>query len=356
LAIQTLGRVIWPDPYPFGAHGGYANSANLGLDATTTRVAHVTPIDRAGSIVGVTLATSTVTTAATVRVGVYTLDSNGLPTSTAYGGCGTATFTPAANTTYTLTFGTSGTGTRGDVAAIVAEWDSTTGSIVLGGPSTNSSGTWTTPYCVRFTSGSWAKVAGTYMGISAALRYSDGSFGGIACWPSTGGLAITSYNSNTAGADEYALGLITPAAIRVAGISPILATSADYEAILYGPTGALATLSVAGAQANSGGGASARYLMFASPVTVPANTLIRAAIRPTTTTNISLRRIPVWSGGNGLWGLPADARESTRVDQGTWSDVQTSLPLIGLILDGADDGASTGGLILPRAMHGGYTA
>ena len=141
--------------------------------------------------------------------------------------------------------------------------------------------------------------------------------------------------------DEVALKFKFPFPVKIKGwygrITP--AAGGDFQAILYDSDGttALQTISYDGDIRLSN--ATGNYIdYFSSSQAILKDTFYRLAVKPTTTTTITL-------GGNThtaaaiLDALPGgqNLHESTRTDAGAWTDTTTDRPQIGLIIDSADD-------------------
>jgi hypothetical protein len=356
VALVNVGPFLWPDPNRQLGSTTISTSTNFQINGSGQRLGYVFCVPRSGTCTRIGVRISNCASAVTSRLGLYTVDGSGHPTSTLYGGSNFGTFTPAVATYSEVTLGAAATMTQGDMAAIVLEFDSTAGDMFV----SCQGGTFYVyglGYTARFNGTSWAKQVNGQTWFSH-LYYSDdgGTYPDIACHPFTAIQATGTYNLNTAGADEYAIKIAPPAACRVAGIWHNFATAAgaNYEAILYDGTTAERTEVMDGDHAASTAINGARLVYFPTGYTVAAGQTIRAAIRPTTTTNVTWRRHPLFAAGaEQSLGLPQGTCESTRVDLGAWSDTSTNLPSIGLILDQIDDGASAGGGLLRHPGMGG---
>lgn len=349
MALQSFGRMLWPSPVQHLGFTGISSSTSYQINGTGHRIGWVFPVPMTGTITKAGVRIHTCATAVTSRIGIYTVDGSGNPTTTGYGGSATpyGTFTPAANTYFEVTLGASCSATAGDTAALVVEFDSTAGDMFVSGMN----GTTMTAmgYPNKF-SGTWGKVSfgGTICG---HIFYSDsgGTYPDIGIAPFTGAVATANYNSGST-PDEYALRVTLPFTARVAGIWHNFATAAgaDYEAILYTGTTAQATEAVDGDFAGGTTQHGIRHAIFPTPYTVTAGTTVRAAIRPTTANNVTYRRYTVFAANSEQsLGMPQGTCQSTRTDLGAWSDTTTIVPSIGLIIDQLDDGVGGGGAAIP---------
>lgn len=354
MAMVSCGSILWPDPSRFLAFTSISTAANYQINGSGHRAGLVFQIPKTGTITKAGLRIHTCASAVTSRIGLYTVDGSGNPTTTLYGGSNYATFTPAANTYSSVTLGTSASATGGDLAALMVDFDSTAGDmfISLASGTANPVGF---PYQVRFNGSTWAKSSANQW-MMCHIAYSGDEYEDIGAAPFTGLVASATYQLNTAGADEYALRLTPGFKARVAGLWTSFHANAggSMDAVLYEGTTAVATQTFDQDMQNPGGGA-IRILRCATPYTITAGTTIRAAIKPTTTTVITYRNYTTHlANQGGCLGLPSDACQSTRVDSGSWSDSTTTIPGIGLVLDRLDDGAGgAGGLLRHPGMSGG---
>ena len=204
-------------------------------------------------------------------------------------------------------------------------------------------------------------TAGTYSLISgrnpyAALRYSDGTYVPIAA----GGVAYGLGNQTgqyTSG--EKGLRFRLPYSARISGFWGLIDPDVDHTVSLYAdgtaPGGtAIASLAIATNRFIQKNVAASTF-NFASSVTLAANTWYRLVVSSSGSPGIrfAFSTIPSASYAAAV----ATDHYLTESSGGSWSDTTTSLPNMGVVIDGLEDAASGGGgLILPRAMNGGYAA
>jgi hypothetical protein len=354
MALATAGRILYPDPTLQFALRAISSSSDFQINGTGHRYGWVFQVPQSGTITKAGIRIHTCASAVTSRLGLYTVDSSGNPTSTLYGSGNYGTFTPSANTYSEVTLGTAATATAGDFVALVVEFDSTAGDMFVSG----ANGTYTL-HAIGYSaknSGSWAKST-TGAPIMAHVYYSDsgGIWPYIGCGPFTGVAATATFNLNTSldtsghNADEHALKITVPFKCRVAGIwhNFAAASGADHEAILYSGTTAQQTLALDGDFAASTSINGVRSCLFATGQSVDAGATVRAAIRATTATNLTYRRMPLFAAGSEQsLGIPQGTCLSYRSDAGSnaWNDSTTNLPMIGLIIDQLDDGAGGSGV------------
>lgn len=193
-ADSSLEMVSFP---PLGA---LSNTTYCIMDASGERAGGVIYAPKSGDITHVIFSTTTVTTAETLRVGIYTVDSSGNPTTTAAGGMTVGTqASPAANTQYRVALGTAATVTKGDIIAPVVDFDSSVGNLRInyygaypGSPGKSGN----VPPAGKCYTGSWA----TQPAPAIIIEYSDGSlYSGVNAIPiASSATASGNFNSGTA--------------------------------------------------------------------------------------------------------------------------------------------------------------
>lgn len=315
------------------------------LDATAEKFAVIFQVPTTGSIEKIGFKLGTVTEEDTLKAGLYTVDASGDPTTTAYGSmvAGTVTFADGDDNTWqTVTLGTPATATKGDVVAAVIEYNSWTDgnlSIVALSDSFASSNSPNFPYIDHFTS-SWAKSTKVPL---LGVEYSSATYNTIdGLWPITTA-TNTAFNSGSA-ADEYALRFQLPFPARASGFAFALtpAAGSNFDVVLYSGTTALDTFSFDGD--HRAGALPAMYFgHFTNPQELAANTVYRLAIKPTTTTSVTIPRFLVPSAASmGQINGGVQFYESTRVDAGAWTDTTTTRPYFFIQFDQFDDGTGGG--------------
>ena len=204
-------------------------------------------------------------------------------------------------------------------------------------------------------------TAGVYSIISgrlpyAALGYSDGTY-----WPiAPGGVAYgigSTTSQYTSG--EKGVRFRFPNPVRASGFWTTHDPDVDIGYNLYAdatsPGGtAIRSLTVATNRFIQKNAVVSQY-NFPSSVTFAANTWYRLVGSPSGSpgTRFNINTIPSASYASAV----ATDHHLTESSGVSWADTTTILPQIGIVIDGLDDGAgSGGGLILPRAMNGGYSA
>lgn len=184
---------------------------------------------------------------------------------------------------------------------------------------------------------------------NVVLEFTDGVFGSLTP------LAIInsavnqiSFNSGTAGADEYALEFSFPYGCRIDGgwfDLNLANASSNFDFVLYEGSTALTTVSVDANAIQQTGGTISCPVTFPE-VTLTANTIYRLAVRPTSVNSITITHIDVadanhWNATSGGSAF----RMAQRVDGGAWTTTLTRRPFAGVRVSAIDvgGGGSTGG-------------
>lgn len=239
--------------------------------------------------------------------------------------------------------------THGEKLAIVWEYD---GSGRLGSDSVVISGLWLTSSDAKCTlpasvlkTASWAATNTTIPNV--VFEMSDGTFGAFAgpVFPISS-LNSHTYNSGTAGADEYAAKITLPFACKCDGafVRVNAGATGDFDIVLYDGTTVIASQSIDG---NEFAGLPSRVLYVSwGEVSLASGTAYRLAVKPTTTNSVTVSSHDVAAAGHwvAMQG-GTDICQSTRVDAGSWTDTATRRMLgFGLMLSSIHDGAGGGGV------------
>jgi hypothetical protein len=252
---------------------------------------------------------------------------------------------------------------RGDRIACVVEFVSfvASDSVQVSSLSIATSTTRLNQYVVHFTT-AWSAAQGSLPAV--ALKYSDGSYrtvsGGTPSLPASA-LTTTTFNTGSTD-DEIAMRFQLPISKRVSGAWVRVDSDATYDVVLYNSvSGVLQTKTVASTHRASTGAGWA-LATFDTPQELSANTTYRLSVKPTSGSNISVYDYSVASAARlDATEMGAEWYLSTRADAGAWSDVDTRVPFISLVIDGEDDGdgglSPSGGpgqyLVAPRLIGRG---
>lgn len=343
MALQLIKPGLYLPEMPRKRSG--TSEADFTIDAAGEKSAFVFEVPKTGTIDRVGFFTRIVSNSQTIRVGLETLDANGDPSGTQYGGSAVGTQTsPAQLVFYEVTLATGASATKGDIVAAVFQFDGTVGNVAINAANGVDN---SFPYIDNYTT-VWAKTANVpYL----SIRYNDGSYEPINTFPVNSQIAYSAFSS-TSTPDERALRFLLPFPARIVGFWGDFSYGADFDVVLYEGTTALSTYSIVNIKkAGTGYG----QYKFGSAILLSKDTVYRLAVKPTTTTNVGVLEMTVsiaammdmLSGGQAFY-------YSQRTDAGTWSDTTTRRPFMGLIIDQIDDGVGGSGGPVGNNFRGGF--
>ena len=349
MTIQVINGGGFVLPYNMGISevSTQATSQSI-IDATDDRVAFIFMVPKTGNITKVGFRVDTVTTAQTIRVSLCTVDdTTGDPTTTLYGSSAAGTqASPAANTFYEVTLATPAAATIGDIVAVVLQFDTTVGNVTInvGMATYGARATTSFPYLDVFAT-AWTKGAANSVNCipNCSIGYDDGTY------PYNGMIAYFSLSSlafnNGSNPDEIGNRFTLPFPARVSGFWTDIDLDGDADLVLYGPTDTvLATVSMDKDVEPVATGSWGHYRAF-TPVTLAANTVYRAVVKPTSATSLSVYRMSLSGGGASAAMMEQHSGGTTfyrthRTDAGSWTDDSTErIRSLGLFFDGFDDAA-----------------
>lgn len=340
MGLVDIGLIEYPKFFSVGDTG---SDGALTLDAAGEKVGIVFQIPKTGSITKLEFFIDYVSSAQTLKAGLYTIDSSGNPTSTAYGGMATGTVSPGAGGWKTVTLATPASATRGDFVACVIEFNSTIGNLGIGYWNNAVEGF---PYTKDYT-GSWS--AGLTRGSKLILHFSDVR----EPWPLFHHYSNpTTYSWNSGTATPYRGQRITMQfKARISGAKLFIASSGDYEVIFTKNHSVQATITMDKDYNASTTARSWAYLILPTPIEVVAGDVLRIIVHPTTVTNVELRiyNVPAQGLGYGKanvnWFIAADATGTS------YSESATQVVQLASLIDQLESGA--GGLLVHPGMSGG---
>lgn len=360
MALQTIpGEGLWI-PRPLPVNIGPSFSAGLTIDATGEKAAFVGRVwnkDRATkSISRVGFRFGTITKAGGSGLTVSLQDvsltaSPGQPDETQDQTVaianGDASF--ASNTWIrTGALSTDRSVAFGERLAVVIEFDGSgrqgADSVVIAG--FNPVGVTQqvlTASSVLKTGGTWA-VATPIPNL--VLEFSDGTFGTLAGSYIASDTSTVALNTSTS-PDEVALEFSLPFPCKVDGVWAAISppADADFEIVLYDGTTAMTNGTITVDQRELRGTvAGTLFMPFPAEVSLVANTTYRLAIKPTTTTSLTVYYQDIASADHRQ-ALPFGTSGAyvTRVDGGSWAAATTTRrPMLGLHVSAFDDGAGGG--------------
>ena len=317
-------------------------SSVMALTAVSYRGAFIMQAPKTGNISAVAFLASVYNTQADIDVRIETINTSGDPSGTLW----------AANTN--IAYSVTSVGWK-ETAALTASAAVVAGDLIAVVFANPGSGTpsWglasftgnggnagqNLPYCDYYTT-SWAHQDRIPI---IALKYDDGTYESYPCIPLS---AITSIAFNT-GSAATIIGakFKLPFPARAVGCYVYLDLDANADLILYAdgsPGTELMNISLDANKRRTTTGQLFRIL-FDAPVSIAKDTWYRLALKPTTTTSITLYHMDAAStaivdgmemGQNFLYSTSAG---------GAWTDTTTRRPFMGLIFDQFDDGVSAGG-------------
>jgi hypothetical protein len=241
--------------------------------------------------------------------------------------------------------------THGDLIAVVVEMTTRGGADSVDVTRGSSSSGFLVPYGTQDTGSGPTRVSGA--ALRAMIEFDDGTVGWLDGLTS-GRFSSTSFASNST-PDEYALVFQLPCRASASGLWGALAgvaSTEDFEMILYSdPLGtpvAERTISQDADVTEYAGGAQVFSRPFSSVYTLEANTTYAIALRPTTTSAISLAIMQLGTNGANIRKstlLGTNWSQYTRTDQtGAFASQDTTiLPLLGVWLSSLSDDVSAGG-------------
>ena len=196
------------------------------------------------------------------------------------------------------------------------------------------------------TGGTWATIL---VMPNVLFEASDGTFGTLDGAFPCSVLSNNTYNSGTAGTDEYALEFQLPFPCKVDGGWAMFAQAdvANMDVILYDGTTAMTngTVTFDGDTSLIASSGRATWFTFGAEITLLANTTYRLAFKPTTTNNVILYYFDVNASGHFQAHSGGTSWVITgRLDAGSWAAATaTRRPFAGLRISSLDDGVGGAG-------------
>lgn len=346
MALQNVGNFLML-PWEMPAWTGSA----ITLDAAADRAGCVFKVSKTGNISKLTIRVAGVTTSQALDIGLYTVDSNGDPTATAYGGMTVGTLASvSANTTYEITLGTAASATRGDTVAAVLKYSGTAGTINVASYF-NSQVSQGFPYAANNLTGSYTHQNNAKPLLT--VGYDDGTYEAMGVIPANA-TGNPTFNSGST-PDEIGNRITLPFSCRAAGAWMYADIDNVASVVLYDTDGTTALETVAIVPNERSGTTTCYYFIpFSSSRTLTINSTYRIVLKPTSTSNVGYSRMTVLSAAQmGMLPLGTNCYETSRTDAGSWTDDNTSRISIGLLIDQLSDNAGAGGLLTHPGMTGG---
>lgn len=303
-------------------------------------------IPKTGTITHLVIRIGTVTTAQTLRSGLYTVDdTNGNPTTTFYGSSSAGTQTsPTTGMIAEIDIGDA-TATAGDLASCVTQFDAwTNGNLLIdhidhtGGATMGG-----VPYSAVFTT-AWAQDGD--MAPVCGLKYNDGTYANLGLAPPATVNAIAFNNGSVP--DEIGLKCTFTSPIRISGVYGVAEFDGNMEVVLYDSVSTAQRTSSFDNNVRAGTGSTYWERRF-TPYQVASGATVRLVYKPTVATNTTiLEWVSGTTGQRDLLPMGTMCLKTFRTDAGAWDDTATTSQIAGLgfFIDGIDDGvgaASSGG-------------
>ena len=332
-ALQTVQRGTALPSRPFiSATPTYA--AGL-IDAAGEKQANIFRVPKTGTITKLGFRVGNVTTAQTLRVGIETVDATtGVPTGTQYGGSTAGTqASPATNTYYVVSLAVAASATKGDIVAVVVQFDSTVGSLninagVFGAPNLNF------PYQAGYTT-AWT-LGNAYCPIDT-LEYSDGSYEVIDGTIPASAITTTTFNSGST-PDEIGIKFKMPFPCRVTGFWLHIDLDGDVTIKLYDSNNTLLQSDSLDKDIRGGTTAGVLIRTFNTAQTLTKDSWYRLTVVPDTVTSVSVYDVTVPSAAAmDVLPLGQNCIYTSRTNAGTWTDSATQRVFMGLIIDQFSD-------------------
>jgi len=199
------------------------------------------------------------------------------------------------------------------------------------------------PYSVHYDAGAWAVTSNG--ALIAAVEYSDGTYAYTPTMCPVSGTNAHTYNSSST-PDEIGAKFRLPISMRVSGAWLAIDLDNDCTVVLYesdGVTPLLTSSTITNAGRGNTAGRAGYSVYFSSSATLQANTYYYLSVKPGAS-NISLYSWDMLSaaaldqlpGGQDWHYVSAKDPSGT----GSWTATTTRYPIMGLLIDGIDDGAA----------------
>ena len=350
LGINLIGL-----PSPGGTSVG-----QFQMDAAAERFAFVLYAPKTGTLDSIQFMAGTVVSSPSIKVSFQDIDANGdpdgvvdqyaifVPSGSAWNDVGAGGYMGSGG----AGSGTKRSVTRGDRFAVVFEIDSYAAGNRLDTKYTQWTSQYFPPCRLKSSSDSgstWFDTNG-YVPI-VAVKYDDGSYDYM---PSaliyklfTSWTAVSSFNTSNPTEDEVALKFQLPVPIVVDWLfAGLTSTNAgDFDLVVYDSDGTTVLASVSFDASAQMANQNTNYgRLLSASLALQANKTYYVAVKPTTTTNVTLLYVSVESADLIPQAIPFTATYAYRVDGGSWSEDTGKLPVISFSASPSEAAPSTQGL------------
>lgn len=356
MAYQAVQGVYW-------GHVRRSDPEDMAIDADGEKVAFIFQVPKTGTLGKFGFLLDTVTTGDTLKVSFQDVDvTSGEPDGVA-DQYRTVVVADGDDQAWKLTGlvtsdgtdgGTKRSVTRGDWLAVVIEYNSyVAGNMQIRAGSASANDTFNNQQHPLLYIASWTKQNSLPV---LALLYDDDSLAFMENVVPASLLSVTSSLSTFSTPDEVGLYFSNPIPCEVNGAWVAADIDADAQLLLYDSDGSsvLAT-GTFDTNIRRGGGVGNALARFSSEVTLAKDTNYRLILKPTTTTSVSIRYWEVdvasyfgQAVGGTAWHW------TSRTDAGSWTEITTRRPYMGLSVSALDDGVggAGGGLVSRAATRG----
>ena len=344
MTIITLDSPLWYPTYPINT--AVVTQPAFTIDAVDDRFALICEIPKTGTISKVVWPAKSVASADTIHVRVETVDAgSGDPTGTLINANAKGSeATPTANNQHFTSLDAGVAVTVGDIIAIVIEAQTGyTGDVDIADASALPFVISGFPYIKSENAG--GGYGNDVEGGSFALEYDDGTYAYMPLvWPIETASEVV-FKSDTS-PKEGGVKFTVPFPMRVIGAWGLIENDGGGTVKLYAtgedPAGTtLGSFTIDKDQ--SGSTANRAYVRrFASAITLVKNTTYRLAVVASSTTQTTLGSYLLGSAAV-LDAMPGGSNWSwTQEAAGSWADNAEKWPMMGLLVDGFDDGTGGG--------------
>lgn len=345
MALQSIRGFPYPEVIPINHATGGSNYSAFPLDAAGEKLAFIFRVPKTGTLDTVQILFGTVTTAQDIKVSfqdvsLTTGDPDGvvdqfrvIPLASVSSGGSPETGLITSDGTDT---GTKRSVTKGDLLAIVIEFNSLTGNLDIRGALKDTRVWINGDVYIDHFEAAWTKSI--IAGPNFALKYNDGSFAYIPGTIPSSDLGQTSgNNSNSA---EFGIKFQVPFKCKIGGAILSIDLDGDADVVLYDASDVV--LESVSLDKDRRPATVDLYFaaIFDTEITLNINTVYRLVVKPTSVTNVIVKHITVTSAARLDQLSGGQNFHKTNRTGGAWTDTLTQYPFISLLITALDDGAN----------------
>ncbi len=355
MALVTIPGGGFPFPTPPFALNAGVGFAGLVLDAAGEKAAMVLQAPRTGTLTRVGFRTGAVTVAQDVRVSFQDLDGSADPDGVQdqFRTVGSLVAQTWFETGLMTSDGTDSGSQRvvqqGDLLAIVIEFESTVGDLVISNGASDEGNEERFPHSTHFTA-AWARQE---QAVLVYLEYADGQPAPIPkTMPFSASSGILNF-SNAATPDERGNRFLLPFPCRVRGVWFGGSSGGALDVVLYQGTTEIDSASLP-SDLESVGAAGVHWINLPGSHRLDVGVEYFASMRPSTGTSVGIAVVSFDARKNmdHYWG-GREVYEATRTDAGAWSTNTLNRSYLGLIIDQIENGGDPDLSWMPVSEGGG---